>query len=177
MTMTLDPAHTALVLIDFMPRIISLPLGPRSGDDALRAALSLAGRFTAAGAPVIAVRADRPGVPEQPAGSELHPDVASVADRVVEKQTVGAFHRTGLDALLREYDVTTLVFGGIATNMGVESTARTADDLGYTLVFAEDAMSALTAREHDAAITLDLPRFGTVVAAGELSISPAPRAL
>ncbi|MFJ4715518.1 isochorismatase family protein [Streptomyces sp. NPDC088785] len=174
MTITLDPRRTALLLVDLMPRVIGLPLGPRTGDAVLRAALLLAGRFAAAGAPVIAVRVDRPGVDEQPAGSGLHPDVAAVADHVVVKRTVGAFHGTGLDELLRSLGAGTLVLGGIATNMGVESTARAASDHGYELVFAEDALTALTAPEHEAAVTLDLPRFGTVAAVGELALAAAP---
>ncbi|MCZ4119819.1 isochorismatase family protein [Streptomyces sp. H39-S7] len=174
MTMTLDPARTALVLVDFMPRIVALPLAPRSGDEALLAACGLAERFAAAGALVVAVRVDRPGVAEQPPGSELHPSVARLAGSVVVKGTVGAFHATGLDELVRARGVSTLVFGGIATNMGVESTARAASDLGYELVFAEDAMTALSAEEHEAAIRLNFPRFGTVVGCSELSVAAAP---
>jgi Isochorismatase family len=37
------------------------------------------------------------------------------------------------------------VLAGIATNLGVESTARVAWELGYEIVFAEDAMASLTA--------------------------------
>ncbi|MEU3459570.1 isochorismatase family protein [Streptomyces sp. NPDC006733] len=174
MTTMLDPARTALVLIDFMPRIIALPLAPRSGDEALRAACALAERCAAAGALVVAVRVDRPGVEAQPPGSELHPAVAEVADQVLVKGTVGAFHATGLDALLRDRGITTLVLGGIATNMGVESTARAADDLDYQLVFAEDTMTALSAEEHAAAIRLDFPRFGTVTTGPELTLAAVP---
>lgn len=170
---TLEPASTALVLIDLMPRIIDLPLGPRSGAEALDAACALAERFRAAGAPVVAVRVDRPGVAEQPPGSELHQGVADLADVVVVKGTVGAFHRTGLHELLQERGVSTLVLGGIATNMGVESTARAASDHGYELVFAEDAMTALTSEEHGAAIGLSLPRFGQVVSGSQLALTAA----
>ncbi|ARZ70278.1 isochorismatase [Streptomyces albireticuli] len=64
----------------------------------------------------------------------------------------------------------TLVLGGVSTNLGVESTARAAADHGYELVFVEDAMSALTAEEHRASVTLDMPRLGTVVRAGQLRV-------
>ncbi|MFF1417343.1 isochorismatase family protein [Streptomyces sp. NPDC058280] len=165
---TLDPARTALVLIDLMERIVALPLAPRSGQDALDAACLLAERFRAAGAPVVAVRVERPNVGEQPPGSELVPRVAELADAVVVKRTVGGFHGTELHELLQGYGAGTLVFAGIATNMGVESTARAADDHGYGLVFAEDAMTALTAEEHHAAVTLDLPRFGEITTSTDL---------
>ena len=164
----LDPARTALVLIDLMERIVALPLAPHPGPEVVGACLDLARTFRAAGAPVIAVRVRRPGVPEQPPGSELVEAVGQSADTVVVKHTVGAFHGTGLHEELRQRGVTTLVMAGIATNMGVESTARAAADLDYRLVFAEDAMSALTAAEHDASVRLDFPRFGTVVRAADV---------
>lgn len=52
--------------------------------------------------------------------------------------------------------------GGIATNMGVESTARAAQDLDYDLVFAEDAMSSLSAEWHEFAVKNIFPRMGRV---------------
>ncbi|SEG90220.1 Nicotinamidase-related amidase [Actinacidiphila yanglinensis] len=164
----LDPARTALVIVDLMDRIVALPLAPYPGPEVVAAAVELATAFRAAGAPVVAVRACRSGAAEQPPGSDLVPEVAAAADAVVVKRTVGAFHDTELDAYLRKWGITTLVLAGIATNMGLESTARAAADLGYQLVFARDAMSGLTAAEHDAAVTLDFPRFGTVVAGAEV---------
>ncbi|GAA2345685.1 hypothetical protein SVIO_109940 [Streptomyces violaceusniger] len=53
--------------------------------------------------------------------------------------------------------MTRLVFGGLATNLGVESTACVAGDLGYDLVFVEDAIAALTTAEHDMSVRLDFP--------------------
>jgi nicotinamidase-related amidase len=164
----LDPAGTALVLLDLMERIVALPLAPRPGPEVLGTCLELARAFRAAGAPVVAVQVCRPGVPEQPPGSELVEAVRQSADAVVVKQTVGAFHGTVLHEELRRRGVTTLVMAGIATNMGVESTARAASDLDYQLVFAEDAMSALTAAEHDASVRLDFPRFGSVVRSADV---------
>jgi len=164
----LDPARTALVLVDLMERILALPLAPYPGPEVTSAALGLADRFRGAGAPVLAVRTHRSGVREQPPGSDLVPEVTKAADLVVVKHTVGAFQDTELDARLRRHGVGTLVLAGVATNLGVESTARAAADLGYRLVFARDAMSALTAAEHEAAVALDFPRFGTVVHASEV---------
>ncbi|WP_190210089.1 isochorismatase family protein [Kitasatospora indigofera] len=163
MPVELEAARTALVLVDLMDRIVALPLRPRSGDRVLETSLALAGRFRAAGAAVAAIRVERPGVAEQPPGSGLAAGVAEAADLVLVKRTVGGFHGTGLDGWLRERGADTLVFAGIATNLGVESTARAAADHGYELVFAEDAMTALTEEEHRAAVTLNLPRFGAVV--------------
>ncbi|MCX5062603.1 isochorismatase family protein [Streptomyces sp. NBC_00201] len=166
--LALDPARSALVLVDLMDRIVALPLEPRKGTEVLSAAEELATAFRTAGATVVLVRVERPGVAEQPPGSGLAAGLAQDGDLEVVKRTIGAFQGTGLDGLLRERGVTTLVFGGIATNLGVESTARAAKDLGYDLVFAEDAMAAFTAAEHDASVRLDFPRLGTVVTVGEV---------
>ncbi|MFI2436084.1 isochorismatase family protein [Streptomyces sp. NPDC018693] len=169
----LDPAHTALVLVDLMDRIVALPLEPRKGTEVLDTAEELAAVFRAAGALVVLVRVERPGVPEQPPGSGLVRGLLQDGDLEVVKRTVGAFQGTGLDERLRRFGITTLVFGGIATNLGVESTARAAGDLGYDLVFVEDAMAAFTEAEHRASVTLDFPRLGSVVKAGQVTFARA----
>ncbi|MDX3244067.1 isochorismatase family protein [Streptomyces sp. ME18-1-4] len=166
--LALDPAHTALVLLDLMDRIAALPLEPRKGTEVLSVAEELAAEFRSAGGPVVFVRVERPGVAEQPPGSGLAQGLLQEGDLEIVKRTIGAFQGTGLDDRLRELGVTTLVFGGIATNLGVESTARAAGDLGYQLFFVEDAMSALTEAEHEASVKLDFPRLGTVVRAADV---------
>ncbi|MFI1538476.1 isochorismatase family protein [Streptomyces anandii] len=164
----LDPKRCALVLVDLMDRIVALPLEPRKGTDVLVVAEDLATRFRAAGAPVVLIRVERPGVAEQPPGSALAAGLRHEGDLEIVKRTIGGFQGTGLDERLRERGVTTLVFGGIATNLGVESTARAAADLGYELFFAEDAMAAFTAPEHEASVRLDFPRLGTVAPSAAL---------
>ncbi|MFF7948540.1 isochorismatase family protein [Streptomyces griseorubiginosus] len=171
--LALDPARTALVLVDLMDRIVALPLEPRKGTEVLAAAEELATAFRSAAAPVVLVRVQRPGVADQPPGSGLVAGLARDGDIEIVKRTIGAFQGTDLDARLREHDVTTLVFGGIATNLGVESTARAAGDLGYDLVFVEDAMAAFTAAEHEASTRLDFPRLGTVVTVDQVRFTAA----
>ncbi|WP_018546942.1 isochorismatase family protein [Streptomyces sp. LaPpAH-108] len=164
----LDPQRTALVLVDLMERIVALPLEPRKGIEVQSTAEELASVFRAEGALVVLVRVERPALAEQPPGSGLVAGLRHAGDLEVVKRTIGAFQGTELDARLREHGIDTLVFGGITTNLGVESTARAAADLGYDLVFAEDAMSAFTAAEHEASVRLDFPRLGTVVRAAEV---------
>ncbi|WP_435226958.1 isochorismatase family protein [Streptomyces sp. Tue6028] len=166
--LALDPARTALVLVDLMDRIVALPLEPHKGTDVLTTSEDMAAAFRAVGAPVVLIRVERPGVPEQPPGSGLVAGLAAPGDIEIVKRTIGGFQGTGLDERLRAHGVSTLVFGGIATNLGVESTARAAADLGYDLVFVEDAMAAFTSPEHDASVRLDFPRLGTVVTAAEV---------
>ncbi|MEV4760089.1 isochorismatase family protein [Micromonospora sp. NPDC049559] len=161
--LTLEPARTAVLLIDLQRRIVELPTAPHSGPDVVTRATALAAAHRAAGALVVSVRVDRPGVTEQPPGSELVPEAAPLAgDLPVVKHTWGAFHETGLDAALRERRIDTLVLTGIATNFGVEQTAHFADELGYRVVLPEDAMTGLDAHAHAFAFEYVFPRLGTV---------------
>jgi nicotinamidase-related amidase len=169
--LTLEPARTALVLVDLMDRLVALPLEPRKGTELLSTCEELAASFRSAGATVVLVRVERAGVAEQPPGSGLVPGLLTDDDIEIVKRTIGAFQGTDLDDHLRRRGVTTLVFGGIATNLGVESTARAAADLGYDLVFAEDAMAAFTAAEHEASVRLDFPRLGSVARAADVTFS------
>lgn len=153
---------SALVLIDLMPRIIALPLAPYSGEEVLGRCRQLATAFRAKDLPVVLVRVERPGVDEQPPGSELVDGLAQPGDPVVVKRTIGAFHRTDLHEKLQAVGATTVVIGGLVTTMGVESTAREASDHGYDLEFVHDAMSGLAADEHQFTVERIFPRFGAV---------------
>jgi nicotinamidase-related amidase len=153
---------SALVLIDLMPRIIALPLAPYTGDEVLARCSRLAEAFRAKDLPVVLVRVERPGLAEQPPGSELVDGLVQDGDVVVVKRTIGAFHGTDLHERLREAGASTLVLGGLVTTMGVESTARAASDHGYDLEFVHDAMSGLAADEHTFTVERIFPRFGAV---------------
>lgn len=54
------------------------------------------------------------------------------------------------------------MLGGIATNMGVESTARAAHEHGYNVVLAEDIMSTFTLEMQRFACEAIFPRLGRV---------------
>jgi nicotinamidase-related amidase len=165
----IDPRRTALVLIDLMPRIIALNTAPISGDEVLKRCLALASAMRAAGSLIVFVRVERPGVAEQPPGSELAPECAPRAGDVeIVKRTVGAFHRTALDEALAGRGVDTVVLGGLVTNFGVESTGRAADEHGYAVVFVRDAMAGLHEHAHAFAVYYTFPRLGTVCTSEEL---------
>jgi nicotinamidase-related amidase len=162
-TVDLEPRRTALVLIDLMPRIIGLNTAPLSGREVLQRCTALAEATRAVGGLVVHVRVERPGVEVQPVGSELAPELApQPLDVEIVKHTIGAFHQTGLDDVLRGRDISTVVLGGIATNFGVESTGRAADEHGYEVVWVSDAMTGLDAAAHEFAVSYIFPRFGTV---------------
>lgn len=93
--------------------------------------------------------------------AEFVPDMAvDAGDYVVTKRSWGAFMGTDLDIELRRRGIKTIVLCGIATNMGVESTAREAFTLGYNQIFITDAMKASTQEEHDASCRYVFPKLG-----------------
>ena len=67
---------------------------------------------------------------------EQHPD-----DNIVTKQRLGAFLGADLDDYLRQRGATQVVLTGVATSRGVESTPRSAYDLGYNVTLVVDAMT------------------------------------
>ncbi|WP_214411163.1 isochorismatase family protein [Sphaerisporangium fuscum] len=162
----LDPRHTALVLIDLMTRIVEQPTAPHSGPAVVARSLSLAEGVRKAGGLVVAVRVERPGVAEQPPGSELVDGVAG--DLEIVKGTWGAFHNTGLEEVLRERAIDTLIITGVATNFGVEQTARFADEFGFKVILPEDAVTALDAHAHEFAFDYIFPRIATVCTTAEV---------
>jgi nicotinamidase-related amidase len=184
----LDPTTTALVLIDLQKGVLGMPLAPRSGPDVAQVGRDLAARFRHAGALVVLVNVsfaadggdrlrqpvDRP--PSLPPGglpagwSELVDGLAGPTDLLITKHQWGAFYGTALDLNLRRRGVRTVVLGGVATNMGVESTARQAWEHGYEVVLVEDATTSRTAEMHTFAIGQIFPLISRVTTASLIEL-------
>ena len=64
--------------------------------------------------------------------------------------------------------VTQVVLCGIATSIGVESTARCAHEYGYHVVLVEDAMTDPDAEAHRHSIQKIFPRLGELTNMAEL---------
>ena len=177
-SLNLVPEKTALVLIDLQNGITGYPLVPHTSADVIARANRLANGLRKKGATIVYVRVSMteivhravdvsmrdPNAPPPPAiASELVAELdRQPADLVITKRQWGAFYGTELDQQLRRRGIQTIVIGGIATNLGVESTARAAFDRGYELVFVEDAMTTLSAEAHKFAIEAIFPRMGRV---------------
>ena len=82
------------------------------------------------------------------------------SDIVVTKQQWGAFYGTDLDLQLRRRGVTQVVVTGIATSIGVESTARAAHEHGYHVTVAVDAVTDMDADAHRNSVEKIFPRLG-----------------
>jgi nicotinamidase-related amidase len=173
-----DPKSTALVLIDLQHGIVGRPLEPHSAADAIARAAQLAAALRTKGGTVDYVRVDvaqvlhlpvdaptrDPSAPPPPAiASEIVPESGyQPTDLLITKRQWGAFYGTELDQQLRRRRIRTIVLGGVATNFGVESTARAAFDRGYELIFVDDAMSSVSATAHEFAVQNIFPRMGRV---------------
>ena len=175
----------ALVVIDLQKGIVARQTAPHSSADVVARSAQLANRFRQIGAPVVLVHVafakdrsdalkqpvDSPNPPAQlPADwSDFVPEIGPRdGDIIITKRQWGAFYGTDLDLQLRRRNVKTIVLCGIATNFGVESTARDAWERNYEIIFAEDGMSSFDAEAHAFAIRRIFPRLGRVRSTAEV---------
>ena len=101
---------------------------------------------------------------------QLGPDFAEYLDELdvqpsdikVHKRNWNAFYGTALDLQLRRRGVTGIVLCGIATSIGVESTARSAWEHNYQIAFATDAMADMSEENHNRSLAGIFPRLGEV---------------
>jgi nicotinamidase-related amidase len=184
MSLELDPSKTALVIIDLQNAIVSRPnLAPHSGTDVVERSRKLAEALRAKGGTVAYVHvlvsdivelpvdapSQRPSQPLPPSASEFVPAAGiQPGDVIITKRQWGAFYGTNLEQALDRKGIETIIMAGIATNMGVESTARAAFDAGYALVFAEDAMTTMSSEWHEFPIKNIFPRMGRVRTTAEI---------
>ncbi len=166
---TLDPS-TALIVIDLQKGIVGFPtVHPIAG--VLASATVLTAAFRRRGLPVVLVNVTggAPGRTERshsleglPADwADLVPELNAQPDDLrVTKKTWGAFTNTDLEARLKAAGVTQLVLAGVATSIGVESTARHAYELGFNVTLAVDAMTDMNLEAHDNSVIRIFPRLG-----------------
>jgi nicotinamidase-related amidase len=177
-SLTLDPAKTALVIIDLQKGIVGMPAAPYSAADVVERSARLAKAFREKKSPVVYVRVDManilnlpvdapmrpPGTPPPPPSAmELVPEAGfQDGDMLITKRHWGAFAGTQLEQELRKRGVDTVVLTGISTNIGVESTARQGTGLGFGFVIVEDACSARDAGDHRHSFEKIFPRLARV---------------
>lgn len=181
MDTSFDKATAALVVIDLQKGIAAMPAQPHETEAVINNAAKLAEAFRHNQMPIFLVRvATSPDSKDRlapiidgenswakmqmPADwSEIVPELGpKEGDIVITKKQWGAFYGTELDLQLRRRKIDTIVLCGIATNIGVESTARFAFEYGYQQIFVEDAMSSRSAAEHEHTIQATFPRMGRV---------------
>jgi nicotinamidase-related amidase len=176
---TIDLAATALVVIDLQQGVVANNTAPYAAAQVVAQSVRLLAAARRVGMLPVLVHAggafdwaDRllPSADQQAVARELPPGwsdfVPGVAPQpgevVILKRQWGAFYGTDLDLQLRRRRIDTLILCGIATEYGVESTARDAYERNFRQFFIEDAMSGLAESAHRNAIEHIFPRMGHV---------------
>jgi len=180
----LDPARTALLLMDFQPGVLArYPV-----DEVLPNAIALRDRARAAGVLVgyvhVALTSDEAAaVPASnatfsgfaarmagvdPAAGEVDPRLGTGEEEpVIRKIRIGAFSTTDLHEQLRDRGIDTLVLAGVSTSGVVLSTVRDGADRDYRLVVVADACADLDDEVHRVLLEKVFPRQAEVVTTGD----------
>jgi len=168
----------ALVVIDLQKGVVAMATVHPTAEIIARSA-QLARAFRARNLPVVLVNASgpapgrtdfvRPKYSFPPDWMEIVPELEQQpGDHLVTKQRWGAFIGTTLDEDLRRLGVTQIVLTGIATSAGVESTARSAYDLGYNVTIVVDAVTDRDADAHRHCVEKVFPRLAETGATEDL---------
>ena len=172
MTLTSIDPRVALIIVDLQEGVVGMA-PPGALDAVITRAASLTTGFRQRGLPVViaTVEGDAPGRIEiQPPALTPSPTWAqplqqlgsSSSDMLLRKHRWGPFTGTTLHQQLSAAGVTQVVLAGVATSVGVESTARFAHELGYNVVVASDATADIDPESHTFAMTRVFPRLGEI---------------
>jgi nicotinamidase-related amidase len=188
----LDPASSALLVMDFQTTIVDGPAvhgSPADKETLLARTANVIERARLAGMRIVYVvvgfRAGYPEVSprnksfgvirssgrfvEHSAGCEVHPAVAPKSGEVVvTKHRVSAFAGTDLDMVLRANGIDTMVLAGIATSGVVLSTVRHAADADYRIIVIADCCADPDPEVHRVLLDKVFQRQTTVVKAEEV---------
>ncbi|MCD1259265.1 isochorismatase family protein [Paenibacillus athensensis] len=172
-----DPSTTAIVVID-LQGWLGNNYAPYTAKEVIGRSAQLVQAFRRAGSFVALVRVTSSDFGDLPrprldhplppmtltdGWDEIVPEIGVTAtDHLVTKKQWSAFYGTDLDLQLRRRGIKTIVLCGIASGLGVDTTAREAFQLGYELVFAIDAMTGFSEAEHAHVRDVIFPRIGRI---------------
>ena len=188
---SIDPARTALLVMDFQPRWLETLADPDPVVNQAATAMSIArDRGMAVGFTWVAfTSADYAAVPDgnvifqqiaRPDGVldidlpdvQIDERVAPLAsDKVIRKTRVSAFARTDLDAWLRGMGIDTIILAGISTSGVVLSTVCDAADLDYRVLVLADACDDVSPEIQHVLTTMVFPQRATVITVEEFAAS------
>ena len=156
---------TAILVIDMIREFVTGRLGGPHAQGVVPGIKRLVDAARRFGSPVIYVTdAHLPGVdhefeiwgshavagsPEAEMVPELEPEES---DQHLYKRRYSAFYATGLDALLRELKVDTVILTGVLTNICIQHTAADAYFRRYKVVVPTDCVNALTPEEQETSL-------------------------
>lgn len=92
---------------------------------------------------------------EDPQGRQIVDELKPQAqDIVFQKRRPDGFVGSDFDLMLRNNGIRTILIGGVATEGGVEGTARSARNLGYDIVVLKDCVGSRNRELHELALKL-----------------------
>ena len=107
---------------------------------------------------------------ENPHDSEIVEALApQPQDSVFHKHRPDGFIGTDFDLMLRSKGIKTIIIGGVATEGGVEGTARSARNLGYDVVVLRDGVGSRNRDLHEMALKLMGQTFFDVVTTAQIA--------
>ncbi|HEY3775973.1 MAG TPA: cysteine hydrolase [Solirubrobacteraceae bacterium] len=189
MTTEIDPARTALLVMDYQNGIMgrvsdgaALLAAARETIDLVRGQGGQIGYvrvgFADGEAPTgtmgsrIGAEAARTTFHADAPATQVHDEVAPQnGDIVVRKTRVGPFLTTDLDAQLRSRGVDTLLLAGISTSGVVLSTVRDGHDRDYRLIVISDLCADPEPDIHEFLVGRIFPRQAEVIDRAELQAS------
>lgn len=151
------PVNTALLLIDIQQAIDDAKWsaeGPRNNPQAESNISAILAAWRHVGYPIIHVRHDStsPDSPYRPGqwGNEFKSEARPTpGEQIIAKRTNSGFIGTGLEPMLREAGIRTLVVAGVITNNSVEATVRMAGNLSFNTYLVEDACWTFARRDYE----------------------------
>jgi nicotinamidase-related amidase len=186
MTLELDPRRTAVLPLDVQNDIVAMT---PNVEPILNNVKSVVDAARGRDVPVVYVTVSfTEGYPDAPvkthplykmvsenrlvlaagSGAEIHASVAPKQDELVlNKTSVDPFVTTRLAQHLQIVGADTIVIMGFSTNFVVESTARTASDMGYRVV-VRDACGGRSDEDHEYSMSNFMPMFATIAGAEEV---------
>ena len=90
-------------------------------------------------------------------------------DYLIPKYRWSAFYQTYLELALRTRKIDTIIIAGGSTDVGLASTAYSARDMDYNLVFVRDASSSPETDNHEQFMNRIFPRMGRVRNAAQVA--------
>ena len=111
------------------------------------------------------------GEKENPHDSEIVAELSpQPQDCVFHKHRPDGFVGTDFELMLRGKAVKTIVIGGVATEGGVEGTARSARNLGYDVVVLRDGVGSRNRDLHDMALKIMEQSYFDMATAAEIAV-------
>ena len=189
MAIAIDPAGTALLVMDCQPGLLGfLPDPAPLLATARRTAQLVRGRGGVVGFVRVAFAAEdyagfpadslmgnrvkgaRPNLDDGTPTAAIDPSLDVLpADILVRKTRVGAFSTTDLNTRLTDAGITTLLLAGVHTSGVVLSTVREAHDRDYQVVVVSDACADPESDVHNFLLERIFPKQGSVVTSAELA--------